>query len=164
MNYNIRPYRHGEEQYVAELHKKLYTQEYSWGPSFTEYAVKLALEFAQHSKGNREELFVAEADGTLIGCVMLCQTDDPNIGQLRLFAVEKEYRRYGVGTALINALMRKAKSAGYTKLILWTASPLTAAIHHYEKLGFRITESVENHTWSTDGISLDEIKMELVLS
>lgn len=39
--------------------------------------------------------------------------------------------------------------------------PLTAAIHHYEKIGLRITESVENHTWSTDGTTLDEIKMEM---
>lgn len=97
----------------------------------------------------------------LIGCIMLCQTDVPEIGQLRLFAVEKEYRRYGVGTALINAFMEKAKSVGYQKLVLWTASPLTAAIHHYEKIGFQITESVENHTWSTNGETLDEIKMEI---
>ena len=38
----------------------------------------------------------------------------------------------------MNAFMEKAKSAGYKKLILWTASPLTDAIHHYEKLGFRV--------------------------
>ena len=65
---------------------------------------------------------------------MLCETDDAKIGQLRLFAVEKEYRRYGVGTALINAFMEKAKSVGYQKLVLWTASPLSAVIHHYEKV------------------------------
>lgn len=64
---------------------------------------------------------------------------------------------------MLNALMKKAQSAGYRKLILWTASPLTTAIHSYEKLGFRAVESVENRTWSVDGISLDEIKMELTL-
>ena len=161
MNYKIRPYQQGEEQYVADLHKRLYSEEYSWNTSFTDYAVKIASDFALKGKNNKEELFVAETDGILIGCIMLCQTDDPTIGQLRLFAVEKAYRRYGVGTALINALIEKAKSAGYTKLILWTASPLTAAIHHYEKLGFHITESLENHTWSMDGTPLDEIKMEM---
>ena len=92
---------------------------------------------------------------------MLCETDDAKIGQLRLFAVEKEYRRYGVGTALINAFMEKAKSVGYQKLVLWTASPLSAVIHHYEKIGFQITGAVENHTWSTNGETLDEIKMEM---
>lgn len=57
--------------------------------------------------------------------------------------------------------MERAKSVGYQKLVLWTASPLIAAIHHYEKIGFRITESVENYTWSTDGTTLDEIKKEM---
>lgn len=161
MEFIIRPYHRGEEQYVANFHKKLYSEEYSWGPSFTDYAVKIALDFAKKEKSEKEELFVAEMNGTLIGCIMLCQTDVPEIGQLRLFAVEKEYRRYGVGTALINAFMERAKSVGYQKLVLWTASPLTAAIHHYEKIGFQITESVENHTWSTDGTILDEIKMEM---
>lgn len=160
MNFIIRPYQRGEEQYVANLHKKLYSEEYSWGPIFTDYAAKIALDFAKKKKSEKEELFIAETNGALIGCVMLCGTDDCKIGQLRLFAVEKEYRRYGVGTALINAFMEKAKSAGYQKLILWTASPLTAAIHHYEKIGFQITETVENHTWSTNGETLVEIKME----
>ena len=35
--------------------------------------------------------------------------------------------------------------------MLWTASPLTAAIHQYEKLGFASVESVENSTWSMEG-------------
>ena len=163
MDFIIRPYKQGEEKYVADLHKELYSTEYSWGPSFTDYAMKIATDFAKGSKNDREELFVADCDGVLAGCIMLCQADDPSIGQLRLFAVEKDYRRYGIGSALIAAFMQKAKDSGYQKIILWTASPLTDAIRHYEKLGFKATESVENTTWNTDGKSLDEIKMELFL-
>ena len=161
MNFTIRPYRRGEEQYVANLQKSLSSTEYLWEPSFTDYAMKIAIDFAKGKKNEREELFVADCDGVLAGCVMLCQTDDPSIGQLRLFAVEKDYRRYGIGSALIAAFMQKAKDSGYQKIILWTASPLTDAIRHYEKLGFKATESVENTTWNTDGTTLDEIKMEL---
>ena len=50
---------------------------------------QIALDFAKKEKSEKEELFVAETDGTLIGCVILCETDDANVGQLRLFAVEK---------------------------------------------------------------------------
>ena len=159
----IRPYRPGEERYVAELHKRLYSEEYAWGPSFTDYAAKIALDFAKKEKSDKEELFVAELNGSLAGCIMLCQTDDPAVGQLRLFAVEKAYRRYGIGSALIQAVMDKVKEAGYQKVILWTASPLAAAIRHYEKLGFKTVETVENATWATDGSPLREIKMELSL-
>ena len=94
---------------------------------------------------------------------MLCETDDSDIGQLRLFAVEKDYRKFGIGSALIHAFISKAKDAGYRKIILWTASPLTAAIRHYEKLGFVAVESIENHTWSTDGSTVKEVKMEMSL-
>lgn len=143
--------------------KGFYQEEYSWGPSFTDYAVKIALDFAAKPKSSKEDLFVADKNGTLIGCIMLCQTEDPEVGQLRLFAVEKEYRRYGVGKALMTALMEKAKAAGYRKLILWTASPLTAAIHYYGKVGFHVTETAENSSWSTKGETLQEIRMEMDL-
>ena len=59
---------------------------------------------------------------------MLCETDDPSTGQLRLFAVEKSRRRQGIGRALMEALLAKAQEAGYKTLILWTAGPLEAAI------------------------------------
>ena len=161
MNYEIRPFRNGEEQYVADLHRRLYSEEYSWGSAFTDYAIKIALEFATKGKSDREELFIAEVDENPVGCIMLCETDDSDIGQLRLFAVEKDYRKFGIGSALISAFMDKAKDARYRKIILWTASPLTAAIRHYEKLGFEAVETVENHSWSTDGATVHEIKMEM---
>lgn len=163
MDFIIRPYRSGEEQYVADLHRRLYSEEYAWGPSFLDYAVGIAMDFAKNGKNDREELFVAERGGALAGCVMLCQTESPDVGQLRLFAVEKDARRCGIGAALMDALLDKAAAAGYQKLILWTASPLTAAIKQYEKLGFRTVEKVENTTWRSDGASLYEIKMELDL-
>ena len=163
MDYTIRSYKSGEEMFVADLHKRLYSSEYSWGPSFTNYAMDIAIEFAKKEKSDKEELFVADCHGVLAGCIMLCQTDAPAVGQLRLFAVEKAYRRYGIGSALTDACMKKAKEAGYKKIILWTASPLTDAIRHYKKLGFKTVESVKNTTWNLDGTSLDEIKMELIL-
>ena len=82
MDFVIRSYRHGEEQFVANLHKRLYQEEYSWGPSFTDYAVKIALDFAAKPKNSKEDLFVADKNGTLIGCIMLCQTEDPEVGHL----------------------------------------------------------------------------------
>ena len=161
MGYSIRPYKDGEERYVADLHTRIYTEEYSWGPAFTYYAVKIAMDFAGKEKSEREEMYIAESDGVSVGCIMLCGTDDPDIGQLRLFAVEKDHRRRGVGKALIDALMEKAKSAGYKGLILWTADPLKEAIRIYESFGFKKTETVPNDTWRTDGGTVYEIKMEL---
>ncbi|MCI8328252.1 MAG: GNAT family N-acetyltransferase [Oscillibacter sp.] len=69
----------------------------------------MALDFASREKKPGEELWVAEAEGKLIGCIMLCQSDEPLTGQLRLFLVEKAYRQFGVGTALTQALLQKAR-------------------------------------------------------
>ena len=164
MDYIIRPFTAGEEQYVADLHKRLYSEEYLWGPSFTYYAQKIALDFAEKEKSQREELFIAVAEGKPVGCIMICETDDSDIGQLRLFAVEKEYRGYGIGSALLAAFMEKARNSAYKKIILWTADPLTDAIRQYEKMGFVSVESVENNSWSTVGAVVYEIKMEMDLN
>lgn len=163
MDYTVRPYRHGEEQYVAEAQSRIYSREYHWGDTFIDYAEKIALDFAAKARNSKEELWVAEKDGELIGCIMLCQTEEIPIGQLRLFSVEKEYRHCGVGSALSKALLAKAKAAGYKELILWTASPLTDAIRHYEKLGFHCVEKVPNRAWSIDGEMLYEVKMAMKL-
>lgn len=125
---------------------------------------KIALDFAKKTKNDKEELWVAEKDGKLIGCIMLCATEDAQTGQLRLFLVEKEYRCYGVGSALSKALLAKAKEAGYEELILWTASPLTDAIRHYEKMGFHCTEKIPNRDWSIDKELLYEVKMSMKLA
>lgn len=161
--YTVRGFVSGEEHYVADLHRRLYAEEYSWGDAFIQYAVNVALEFAVRPKNEREEMFIAVCDGNPVGCIMLCQTEEPSVGQLRLFAVEKAYRGCGIGGALVDALMQKAAEAGYAKLILWTASPLTAAIRQYERMGFHATESVDNTTWSTDGSVVQEVKMEMDL-
>lgn len=39
MDFIISPYEYGEEQYVANLHKKLYSEEYAWNTSFTDYGI-----------------------------------------------------------------------------------------------------------------------------
>lgn len=68
-----------------------------------------------------------------------------------------------MGRALTEAPFQRARKAGCRKLNLWTTSPLSAAIRHYERLGFRTVEEVENHDWSLDGETLTEVKMELEL-
>ena len=160
----IRTYRPGEEEYVADLHERLYTEEYGWGPAFVTYAKKIAVDFPKRPASDREGLWIAEVEGEPAGSVMLCETEDPSVGQLRLFAVEKSRRRQGIGRALMEALLAKAEEVGYETLILWTAGPLEAAIRQYERFGFRIMETVENCTWRPDGEPVLEIKMEKTLT
>ena len=156
----VRPYRSGEEEYVADLHERLYSEEYGWGPEFVKYAVEIPRHFAAKERNGREELFIAEQNGRPVGSLMLCASDDPDVGQLRVFAVEKDCRCQGIGAALLQAALEKAESAGYRRLMLWTADAVTDALRKYEALGFRVTETKENRTWRPDGEAVVEIKME----
>ena len=160
MDFTIRPYRRGEEEYVARLHERLYSEEYGWGPEFVRYAVEIPRHFAAKGRNDREELFIAEQNGRPVGSLMLCASDDPDVGQLRVFAVEKDCRRQGIGAALLQAALDKAESAGYRTLMLWTADAVTDALRKYEALGFRVTETKGNRTWRPDGQAVVEIKME----
>ncbi len=170
VSYNIRECRPGEASYVADLHRRLYTEEYGWGPEFVSYAQKIALDFENHPKHEREALWVVEVfhdDGMknseLAGCIMLCETEEKEVGQLRLFAVEKAYRRHGLGRKLVETLLDRARQLGFSKIILWTAAPLEAALRQYERFGFKVTETQDNTSWSLEGKTVTEIKMELTL-
>ena len=94
------------------------------GPAFVTYAKEIAVDFPKRLASDRKGLWIAEAEGEPAGSVMLCGTEDPSVGQLRLFAVEKKRRRQGIGRALMEALLARAEEVGYKRLILWTAGPL----------------------------------------
>lgn len=156
----VRPVNRQEIAYFADAHRRVYREEYRWGPAFCDYAAHIAETFV---RSERDEFFAAVADGRPVGCIMLCQTEEPAVGQLRLFLVEKGQRGAGVGTALVDALLEKARACGYQRLILWTASPLVDAIRLYQKYGFHKTEQQPNTTWSLDGETVMEEKFELAL-
>ncbi|WP_346683309.1 GNAT family N-acetyltransferase [Megasphaera stantonii] len=143
MKYIVRPYRRGEEQYVADAHCRLNT----------------AGGRLLRSMPRRSPWSLPARSSRLIGSVMLCQSGEAGEGQVRLFLVEPDYRRCGVGSALMKVVLDGAKEMGYTRLMLWSAEPLTDAIRLYERAGFHITERVKNTEWRPDGDLVYEIKM-----
>lgn len=155
MKYIVRPYRRGEEQYVADAHCWLNT---TGGRLLRSMPRRSPWSLPARSRRG-EALWVAECGGRLIGSVMLCQSGEAGEGQVRLFLVEPDYRRCGVGSALMKVVLDGAKEMGYTRLMLWSAEPLTDAIRLYERAGFHITERVKNTEWRPDGDLIYEIKM-----
>jgi GNAT superfamily N-acetyltransferase len=91
------------------------------------------------------ERIVAEQDGALLGSVMLYPAAANAYGnavveaswpELRLLAVAPEARGQGIGTALVQECMRRARRAGASALGLHTSESLQAAIRMYERMGF----------------------------
>lgn len=88
---------------------------------------------------------VAVQDGELVGSVMLFPPDTQSYGdagarasvpELRMLAVAPSARGQGVGQALVEECVRRARRAGATALGLHTSVSLHAAICLYERMGF----------------------------
>ncbi|WP_250656647.1 amino-acid N-acetyltransferase [Alkalimarinus coralli] len=75
---------------------------------------------------------VDERDGAIIGCAALYPFPDDGAGELSCFAVRADYRRYGRGDALLEAVERRARSQGFSRLFVLT----TQTEHWFVERGF----------------------------
>lgn len=93
-----------------------------------------------------EARIVAERGGALLGSVMLFPPAADAYGAaagraewpvLRLLAVAPEARGQGIGQALVEECVRRARGMGAAELGLHSSESLRAAIRMYERMGFR---------------------------
>jgi GNAT superfamily N-acetyltransferase len=93
------------------------------------------------------EQIVAEQGGAIVGSVLLFSVgtvfylpDDDAITlmwpEVRLLAVAPDARGQGIGTALMDECIRRARRFGARFLTLHTNSIMSAAIRLYERMGF----------------------------
>lgn len=90
---------------------------------------------------------VLETDeGKIIGTVAL-RGINKKMSELRRMYLLPEYRGKGYGKYLLLVALSRAKSLGFSQVILDTSSSLTEAINLYKKFGFRPTQPLEsNHS------------------
>jgi predicted N-acetyltransferase YhbS len=91
------------------------------------------------------ERIVAERGERLLGSVMLFppaadaypgETGPANWPELRLLAVAAEARGMGVGQALVEECVRRARRMGAAELGLHTSISMAAAMRMYQRMGF----------------------------
>lgn len=119
-------------------------------------AVRAALE----TEGEGVERIVAELDGEIAGSVMLYAPSTDAYGgaveragwpELRLLAVAPMARGAGVGQALVDECVRRARASGARELGLHTSESLRAAVRMYERMGF---ERAPEHDFRPEGAEL----------
>ena len=119
------------------------------------------------------EQIVAEQNGIIVGAVLLYPAGTAIATQagtalssrspeVRLLAVEPAARGHGVGAALMDECIRRARQSGATALTLHTADIMQAAMRLYERLGFQRApeldfEPVPGATIKGYRLSLDEL-------
>jgi putative acetyltransferase len=84
-------------------------------------------------------LLVGQIDGRVVGCVALKRLDETQCEMKRLF-VDPAAHGIGAGKALAQAIIERAKSFGYSTMMLDTGPKQVEAQGLYRKLGFRDAE------------------------
>jgi carbonic anhydrase len=81
---------------------------------------------------------IAETTAEIAGCVGLLRHSD-EVAEVKRLYVRSAYRGLALGETLMHALIDKAKSLGYAKLVLDSVPQTAFAQRLYERLGFTET-------------------------
>ena len=81
-------------------------------------------------------IFFATYHHEIAGTVALLKLDADRF-ELSKMAVDEKYQGHKIGHALMQAAIEAAKAAGAKKLVLYSNTLLSPAIHLYKKFGFR---------------------------
>ena len=142
----IRDFKNSDIDYLIELHKKIYEKEYGFSGTFGDYVEKYMKKFAEKCNKDKENMWIAELNGKIVGAVTAVHKDDFT-AQLRWFLMDPEVRGRGMGHKLLETLFDFCKDKEYKHIFLWTSNILEAARHLYKSYGFVITETKENNEW-----------------
>lgn len=144
-NIVIRHHKPGEPSLVVHFYYKLFEEQFDFLPMTEQYFLHAMTDLFENPEGNA--LWVAEEDGKIVGSI--CIVDKGNgTGQLRLFGTHPSTQGKGIGKALMQTAMDFCKEKGYHHVYLWTIDICTAALHLYEKFGFKCTDTKANDTWA----------------
>lgn len=76
---------------------------------------------------------IESLDDRLVGGLMLVPVNDEEIRMMQV-AVDGRYQREGVGHQMVAYAEKRAKEAGYLRLVMHS---MLSVVHFYEKLGFK---------------------------
>jgi GNAT superfamily N-acetyltransferase len=84
-------------------------------------------------------LLLAECDGQVVGLACMKRIRE-EMGEIKRMYVRPEYRRRGIGRALLEALIAEAQAIGYPTMRLDSTRFMAEAHSLYRSLGFREIE------------------------
>ena len=121
----IKQIDHGTVQYAQMVELRSQVLRKPLGLDFTE----------EELDREKDEILIAAFDeDEILGCCMLCKTDDGEL-KLRQMAVKDEIQGTGIGASIISFSENLARDKGYHKIIMHARD---SAIGFYEKLGYKV--------------------------
>ena len=146
----LRRLRPGDAGWIIHRQTVLYTQEYGWDWTYEGLASRILGSFIAEFDPDREDGWVAERGGAIVGSIFLMKSDDPAVAKLRLLYVEPKVRGMGLGHKLVETCIARARELGYSQLTLWTNDILVAARSIYQAAGFRLISEAPHHSFGHD--------------
>lgn len=118
---------------VCEIEKQSFSD--PWGEDSFEFSIK--------SESDYCIVALDEQAGRVVGYALLrCSFD---VADLINIAVDRDYRRHGIGSALVSYLMKFGDTEGITDCFLEVRENNIPAIELYKKMGFEIKGIRKNY-------------------
>lgn len=103
----------------------------------------LAGKWLEEIKNGNRLVYIYKINGEFIGeGALVLRTDDPDytIPEKRVYVsrmiVRKDYRNRGIGSEILEFLIRKAKEMGFSEMTIGVDKDNVNALHLYRKFGF----------------------------
>lgn len=148
-DYVLRPHKVGDIGWITHRQAMLYAEEYGWDESYEALAAEILSGFVKTYDPAREQSWIAERDGEVLGSIFLMRQSD-EVAKLRLLYVEPAARGLGLGRRLVGECIAAARAKGYSTLTLWTNDILVAARRIYQQAGFKLVDEAPHHSFGKD--------------
>jgi GNAT superfamily N-acetyltransferase len=146
----IRQPRPGDIGWIIHRHGAVIAKEFGWDMRFETTIAAILGAFGQNP--GREEGWVAEQSGSILGSVFLMREDEAT-ARLRVLYVEPAARGLGLGKRLVALAVAFARQAGYGKILLWTHEFQQPARKIYQGAGFRLVRQEKTASFGVAVIS-----------
>jgi DNA-binding MarR family transcriptional regulator/GNAT superfamily N-acetyltransferase len=147
--YLIRAPRPGDMGWVVQRNAAMYAEEFGWDASYEALVARIVADYVDRRDPQAEAAWIAEVDGTPAGCVF-CVRENATTARLRLLLVEPWARGLGIGSRLVEEVLRFARRAGYCSITLWTNDVLAGARRIYQRAGFTLDDESRHHSFGHD--------------
>jgi DNA-binding MarR family transcriptional regulator/GNAT superfamily N-acetyltransferase len=147
--YLLRAPRPGDLGWVVQRNAAVYAEEFGWDTSYEALVARIVADYVDNSDPAAEAAWIAEVDGTPAGCVF-CVRENAKTARLRLLLVEPWARGLGIGSRLVDEVLRFAGQAGYSEVTLWTNDVLSDARRIYQRAGFTLDNESRHHSFGKD--------------
>ncbi|RLI83271.1 hypothetical protein DRP07_03725 [Archaeoglobales archaeon] len=93
------------------------------------------------TKPYHKKVFVAESNGEIVGAAVVFWNDEFRLGSI---VVKEDFRRQGIGKALIKRSIEFAKEKNFNSVWLEVSVEQSNLVSYYKSLGFRIHDVIKH--------------------